>query len=149
MWQIWLIAAGIFFILEMATTGFLVFWLGIGSVLSMIISFILPDAIILQTAIFVISSTLLILLTKPLVDKYIDKRTVPTNSYSLIGKKGLVIVDINPLDASGQVKVNGEVWSAKSENDEVISKDTEVEILKIDGVKLIVTHRSKVVSTIN
>ena len=31
MWAIWLIAAGVFFIAEIATTGFLIFWLGLGS----------------------------------------------------------------------------------------------------------------------
>ena len=55
MWQFWLIAAGIFFIGEIITTGFLIFWLGIGSLLAMIVSF-LTDNIIIQTAVFVVSS---------------------------------------------------------------------------------------------
>ena len=48
MWLIWLIAAGVFFIGEIATTGFLIFWLGIASVLAMIVS-IFTDNIIIQT----------------------------------------------------------------------------------------------------
>lgn len=136
MWYIWLIAAGIFFVVEIATVGFLIFWLGIGAILAMIASFI-TDNILIQTAIFVISSSLLIPLTKPLVNKYFDDgKKVATNAYSLIGKKGVVIVDINILDGTGQVKVNGEVWSAKA--DANISKGTEIEILEIDGVKLLV-----------
>ena len=39
MWIFWLIAAGIFFIIEMATIGFLVFWLGIGALLAMVTAF--------------------------------------------------------------------------------------------------------------
>lgn len=39
----------------------------------------------------------------------------------------------------GQVKVNGEIWSAKTEDESIISKGTEIEVLKIDGVKLIVS----------
>ena len=54
MWLIWLIAAGIFFIVEIATVGFLIFWLGIGSLLAMIVSFF-TDNIIIQTAVFVFS----------------------------------------------------------------------------------------------
>ena len=60
MWVFWLIAAGIFFIIEMATIGFLVFWLGIGALLAMVTSFI-TDSIIVQLVVFLITSTLLII----------------------------------------------------------------------------------------
>ena len=138
MWQIWLIISGLFFIGEIITIGFLLFWLAIAGLITMVVSIFIPNQIIVQTAIFVISSAVLIFFTKPLVKKYMDKKTVQTNAYSLIGKKGIVITEINSLDASGQVKVNGEVWSAKSDSEEIISKGTEVEILQIDGVKLLV-----------
>lgn len=138
MWQIWLIISGLFFIGEIITVGFLVLWLSIGSLVAMVVSIFAPDAIILQTSIFVISSALLILFTKPLVDKYITRKTVPTNVNTLIGKKAIVLTSINSLEATGQVKVNGEVWSAKAETEEIIEKGTEVEILQVDGVKLLV-----------
>lgn len=144
MWYIWLIAAGIFFIAEMATTGFLIFWLGVGSILAMISSFI-TDSILIQTAVFVISSVILIPLTKIFINKYIDNgKSIVTNAYGIIGKTGIVTVDINIIESTGQVKVNGEVWSAKADIN--IPKGTEVEILKIDGVKLIV--KPKVETTI-
>lgn len=139
MWQIWLIISGLFFIGEIATVGFLVFWFAIGSLVAMIVSIFVPDAIILQTSIFLISSSLLILFTKPLVDKYVTKKTVPTNVNTLIGKKAIVVTNINSLEATGQVKVNGEIWSAKAETEEIIEKGTEVEILQVDGVKLLVS----------
>ena len=138
MWSIWLIAAGVFFIAEIATTGFLIFWLGIGALLAMITSFI-ANSIIIQTIVFVVSSCILIPLTKPLADKFIAKKTVPTNSYSLISKHGIVIVDINPIEGVGQVKVNGETWSAKTEDESIITEGTEIEVIKIDGVKLVVS----------
>ena len=50
MWVFWLIAAGVFFIIEMATIGFLVFWLGIGAILAMLTSFI-TDSILIQSLI--------------------------------------------------------------------------------------------------
>ena len=138
MWSFWLIVAGIFLIMEIATEGFLIFWLGIGALLAMATSFITTN-LVLQTVVFVVSSAILIPLTKPLTDKFINKKTVPTNTYSLIGKQGIVIADINSLEATGLVKVNGETWSAKSDSGEPISKDTQIEVLSIDGVKLIVT----------
>lgn len=138
MWCLWLIAAGIFFIIEIATVGFLIFWLGIGALFAMITSFI-TDSIVAQTIVFVVTSSILIPLTKPLADKFTGKKTIATNSYSLINKHGIVLVDINSIEGTGQVKVNGEIWSAKSENELIINKDTEIKVISIDGVKLIVS----------
>ena len=143
MWIFWLIAAGIFFIIEMATIGFLVFWLGIGALLAMVTSF-LTDSILIQLLVFVITSTLLLIFTRPLVNKFIKTpKEVKTNAYSIIGKKGIVISSINNIEGSGQIKIDGEVWSAKSANDEDIAKDTEVEIVEIDGVKAVVKKISE------
>ena len=138
MWIFWLIAAGIFFIIEMATIGFLVFWLGIGSLLAMVTSFI-TDSILIQVIVFVITSTLLLIFTRPLVNKFIKiPKEVKTNAYSIIGKKGIVVKAINNIEGDGQIKVDGEVWSAKYNEDEIIPKDTEIEIVDIDGVKAVV-----------
>ena len=137
MWITWLVIAGFFFILEIATAGFLVFWLGVGALLSMILSFFV-DNIFIQTGLFVISSIVLILSTKPLVKKFLDKNTVVTNAFSLIGKKAIVTEEIDSIQSKGKVKVNGEVWTALSNGEEIIAKDTEVEILEITGVKLVV-----------
>ena len=137
MWQMWLIASGVFFIIEIFTVGFLIFWLGVGALIAMLISF-LTSNIIIQTTVFVISSGLLIFATKPLVNKITKKEIVPTNVYSIVGKKGIVIEDIDWLTGTGQIKSEGEVWSAKTNEQINISKGTEVEIESIDGVKVIV-----------
>lgn len=71
MWQVWLIIAGLFFVGEIATVGFLIFWFGIGALIAMIVSFFTSN-IIIQTTIFVISSTILIFATKPFVKKFAD-----------------------------------------------------------------------------
>ncbi len=144
MWYLWLIAAGIFFIIEIATVGFLIFWLGIGALFAMVASFF-TDNLLIQTTVFVISSSVLIPLTKPIVNKYFDDgKTIATNAYSLIGKVGIVTTAINTLNSTGQVKVNGEIWSAKADED--IKQGTEVEILKIDGVKLIVKPKTPILN---
>ena len=66
MWYIWLILAGVFLIIEIMTVGFLIFWLSIGSLFAMITS-LFTDNIVIQTTVFVISSTILIFVTKPFV----------------------------------------------------------------------------------
>lgn len=136
MWKIWLILAGIFLIIEIISVGFLVFWFSIGALIAMVASFFIPNAIV-QTAIFVISSTVLLFATKPLVKKILP-RDVKTNSFSIIGKIAKVTIDIEPIEGKGQIKIGTEAWSAKSVDDTFIAKDTEVEIVEIDGVKAIV-----------
>ena len=137
MWQIWLIVAGVFLVLEIFTLGFLVFWLGIGCLLAALVSLI-TDSIIIQTTVFVFSSILLIFATKPLVKKFAEKDNTKTNVYSLAGKKAIVIEDIDWVSGTGQIKFEGQVWSAKTSEQVNISKGTEVEIEKIEGVKAFV-----------
>ena len=135
MWKIWLIASGIFFIIEMFTIGFLIFWLGIGALIAMVVSFFVEN-IIVQTTVFVISSALLILATKPLVNKFTKKdNVVSTNVYSIIGKKAIVIEDIDWTTGKGQIKTQGEIWSAKTNEQIKIPKGSKVEIVSIEGVK--------------
>lgn len=139
MWYIWLILAGIFVIAEIITVGFLIFWLALGSLCAMVTSFF-TDNIIIQTTVFVITSTLFIFCTRKFANKLTKKEnTITTNAYSIIGKKAKVIKDINSTLGVGQIKVDGQVWSAKPDVEKIITQDTEVLILKIDGVKAVVT----------
>ncbi len=138
MWQTWLIVAGISFVIEMFTAGFLVFWFGISAIIVMLLSFFISDLIV-QTSIFIVLSIILILMTRPLVNKFITTKTVNTNVFSLIGKKALVIKELNSINGKGQIKVNGEVWSAEEIEGRTVPENTEVEIVEIKGVKAIVS----------
>ena len=119
--------------------GFFVFWFGIGALLSMIVSIFAPENIILQCTVFVISSVILLLLTKPIVNKFTKKdKILETNAYSIISKKAIVTQSINNTLGVGQIKISNEVWSAKTESDVTLEKGTEVKIIRIDGVKAVV-----------
>ena len=74
-----------------------------------------------------------------MVNKIQKKDATPTNVYSLVGKKGIVVEDINWANGTGQVKVEGDIWSAKTKEQINIPKGTEVEIESIEGVKVYVT----------
>jgi membrane protein implicated in regulation of membrane protease activity len=140
MWQIWLIISGLCFVLEIITVGFLVFWFAIGALITAVVS-LFTSNIIIQMAVFVITSTLLLFLTKPFVKKMSNKDTIQTNAYSIIGKKGVITKAINPSTGIGQVKIGSEVWTAKSTNE--ISEGTEIIVNQIDGVKAIVEPLNK------
>lgn len=66
-----------------------------------------------------------------------------TNAYSIIGRTGIVTKEINDLKGTGQIKIGGETWSAKTLSEETIPENTEIEVVKIDGVKAIVQKFSK------
>lgn len=137
MWQFWIVLAGVFFVIEAFTIGFLVFWFGVGAILAMITSFF-TDSLLIQTLVFLISSTVLLFFTRPFVNKFAENKETQTNAFSIIGKKGIVTKTIDPISGQGQIKVGSEVWSAKSKNEVKIEKGYEVEVLEIDGVKAVV-----------
>ena len=61
-----------------------------------------------------------------------------SNVYSLVEKKGIVIEDIDWAKGTGQIKIEGEIWSAKTKEQINIQKGTEVEVESIEGVKAFV-----------
>ena len=139
MWYIWLIIAGACFIIEIFTIGFLIFWFGIGALITMIVSIFFPGNYVLQGIVFIITSTLLVFLTKPFAKKIGKSDSkLATNAFSIIGKKGIVSQDINPTHGVGQIKVANETWSAKTSDDSIIEKGTQIEVVDIEGVKAIV-----------
>ena len=134
MWKIWLIISGICLIVESFTLGFFVFWFSIGAIFALITSLFTTN-IIIQSTVFVITSTLLLLLTKLLIKKFVKTpKTKPTNVYSIIGKEGIVLETIDSINGTGKVKVNGELWSAISDSN--IEKDEKIKVISVNGVKL-------------
>jgi len=138
MWGIWLIIAGFCFIIEMLTVGFFTFWFAIGAIAAMCVSFII-DSVFIQTLVFVVSSIGLLFLTKPFVTKLTKKDAIVTNAYSVIGKVGTVIKEINDSEGTGQIKIGSEIWSAITSDTKNIPKGAKVRVLEIDGVKAVVT----------
>lgn len=137
-WFIWLVIAGIFTIVEIATVGFFIIWFGVAAVLTALFSLFMPEAYMVQVVVWAITSILLVLFTKKFTDK-VKPETTATNVYSIIGKRAVVTTAINNENGTGQVKVDGDVWSARTENyEETIPVGEHVEILRIDGVKVIV-----------
>lgn len=137
----WLILAGFFLILEIATEGFLIFWFGIGALIAMIISFIWPEAMLTQIIVFGIASAILVLCTRKFSKKVEPKTSNTSNVYSILNKEALVTTEIDNILGKGQIKIDGDIWSAKSENGEKISVNSKVEIVKIDGVKAVVKQK--------
>lgn len=139
LWAIWLILCGIFLLIEIFNISFLLIWPGIGSFFAFIAS-ILGASIEIQIAVFAITTTIMIIFMKPLVKKiFKNKDDTKMNNNAMIGKKGIVIKEINPLKETGQVKVAGELWSAITLDNTKIEINDIVKVTKVEGVKLVVT----------
>ena len=134
MWKVWLVIAGIFLIIESATTGFLIFWFSIGALIALVSSFFI-ESVITQTSIFLIASTILIFATRKFCNKFLNNNA-PETINTIIGKVGKVTVDIDPINATGQVKIGSETWSATSESP--IKIGSEIVVEKVEGVKAVV-----------
>ncbi len=136
-WLIWLILCGVFFLIEIFTVSFLMFWPGVGAVLALLTS-VLGFSIPIQIAVFSISTILMIVFMKPLTKKLFKSRNdVAMNSDAIIGKTGIVVKEIDNINSKGQVKVNGELWSAMNiDENETIEKGENIIVEDIEGVKL-------------
>jgi membrane protein implicated in regulation of membrane protease activity len=97
------------------------------------------DNLLLEVILFLVVSMALLYFTRPLVIKYFNPKRIKTNYEGVIGKDALVIINIDNINATGQVLVDGQEWSAKSLEGNIIEKGTKVKIQGITGVKLIVT----------
>ena len=132
----WLIVAVIFGVGELMTTSLTLVWFSIGALVVMLLS-IFIESILWQVLVFAaISIILLVIATKYLVNRDKDVK-YDTNLQGIISKKAVVIQDIEPYK-TGLVKINGEEWTAISDEETTIKKGTIVEITAIEGVKLIV-----------
>ena len=138
----WFIVAIIFGVGELMTTSLTLIWFSIGALISMVLS-IFIESILGQVIIFaVISIGLLVIATKYLVDR--DKNVkYNTNLQGIISQKAIVIKDIEPYE-TGIVKLNGEEWTAISKDEVKIEKGKIVEVVEIEGVKLIVREVSDI-----
>lgn len=134
---IWLIVIIVLSFLELITSQLVSIWFVLAAVVSLIVS-LFCYSIPIQLTVFVASSVLFLVGTRPFVKKIMSFKKEDTNLGRIIGKKGIVVTDIDNKLGVGQVKVLGNVWSAKALDDEIIKKDSMVVIKKIDGVKLIV-----------
>ena len=136
--EFWVVALVVFLIVEAVTAGLVSIWFVFGSLVALICA-ALGAAVWLQIFWFVIVSVATLVLTRPLVKRYVDSRSVATNADRSIGRAAVVTERIDNLAATGAVKLDGVVWTARSTDDAVaIETGERVTVRAIEGVKLIV-----------
>ncbi len=134
---LWLGAIVLFAVVEASTVAMVSLWFMGGSLAAFIAS-LLSAPLWLQVLLFAGVSLGLIACLRPFVKKFIHPKLTATNFDRIVGKTAPVTERIDNLEGTGAVKVEGSVWSARSEDGQPIEVDTVVKILYIQGVKVIV-----------
>lgn len=134
---VWLIFAGFMLVCEALTTQLVSIWFVIGGIAAAV-TCIFTDNLLIQSSVFIVVSFICLIVTRPLVKKVMKNRKQPTNSDRLIGRVGIVTVDIINQKGEGQVNVDGKIWSAKSIDGREIKSGANVRVTSIEGVKLLV-----------
>ncbi|MBO8463280.1 MAG: NfeD family protein [Firmicutes bacterium] len=135
---LWLLAAAAFIVIEIVTLGLTSIWFAGGAIVAGIGAAFSAD-IMIQLILFAVVSVILLIFTRPLAAKHITGQTTKTNVDSLIGKEAIVKEEINNRKGQGVAVVNGQEWTARTEDDDnIIEAGATVTIQKISGVKLIV-----------
>ena len=132
--NVWIIVFLILLFIELVTINLVTIWFALGSLAAYITTFF-TDNITIELIVFIVVSIVTLIMTKPLVKKLRNRKIVATNSDRVIGMEGVVTKDILK-NSFGEVNIKGSIWTATAK--EEITKETQVKVLKIEGVKLLV-----------
>ena len=135
----WLIAMVVLLIVEAMVPGLISIWFALGA-LAALIAALFHAPFWLQLTWFLVVSILTLFLTRPFVRKYVNNRVTPTKADMGIGKDAVVTERIDNLHETGAVRLDGKVWTARMTDENLTAEVGEtVRVLRIEGVKLIVT----------
>ena len=135
---VWLVAMIVLLVIEGVVPGLISIWFALGA-LAALVSALLHAPLWLQIVWFLAVSIAALALTRPLAKKYINANTQPTNADMLIGKECVVRESIDNVLGAGAVSVDGKVWTARTENDDIkVPEGSRAVVVRIEGVKLIV-----------
>lgn len=142
-WHLWILAAIVFFLLEIFIPSFLMASIGIGCILAFIGSlFNAPTA--LQIILFIIGTVTGFTGVKPLMVKYAYRRkALKTNAGGLVGRIGKVIEEINEGKSTGCVAIDGDQWRSIPVSDQIIGIGEKVRVMSIDSIVLTVEPLEK------
>lgn len=134
---IWLIVLVVCLVVEIATLGLTSIWFAGGALLALVIALI-GGPLWLQLLVFLVTSIVLLVFTRPIATQYFNKNRTKTNVESVAGRQAIVTETIDNLKSAGRIVADGMEWTARSLDSSIIEEGAVVTIEKIEGVKAIV-----------
>lgn len=135
-WVVMLIAFGV---LEALTVSLVSIWFCFAALVALIAT-ALGASLGVQIAVFAVVSLVCMALVRPFAKKFLKTNIEKTNADRIIGEEAVVIEEISNRQATGQIRVRGAYWTARTEGEEGVPEGTLVRVLRIEGVKAIVTR---------
>jgi membrane protein implicated in regulation of membrane protease activity len=138
-WVWWMIAAGGLAVGEIFTMGFFLGPIAIAAVLAAVVG-LAGGGLALQWIVFIIASLGSLAVLRPIATRHLrTPAQIRTGTAALVGAPALVLERVD--GRGGQVKIAGEVWSARSyDEDDSFEPGTRVEVMKIDGATALVAE---------
>ena len=133
----WIVAVIVFLGLEAVTSAVVSIWFAGGALIAFIAT-VLGAGIKLQIFLFLIVSVLLVVLLRKIAFKNLNTKKAKTNLDRIIGTDVMINEEVNNKLRTGTAYVGDVEWKVKSENGEIIPKDTMAEVVDIEGVRLVV-----------
>lgn len=142
-WHIWLLIALSAFMLEIFIPSFILFNFGVGALAGTLAAAI-GLSVEWQIVLFSVGTLLSFVLIRPVMKKYAYKRSSDyvSNADAMLGRTAQVTHEINNEMNQGHVTLDGDIWQARSNNNEIIPPGASVEIIQINSIVLIVKKTS-------
>ena len=134
-----MIAAGVLAVGEMFTLGFFLGPIAVAAVLSAVVA-LAGAGLAAQWIVFIAASLGSLLVLRPIARRHLrTPAQIRTGTAALVGAPALVLERVD--GRGGQVKIAGEVWSARAyDDDDSFEPGTRVEVMKIDGATALVAE---------
>jgi membrane protein implicated in regulation of membrane protease activity len=139
----WAVAGVICLIGESLTMTFVVVYFGIGAFAASA-SALLGAPVWGQMVVFAVVATALMLATRRVIVEFVEHRqpSITATTNPLIGKRGIVTIDVSNDASSGQIRIGTEFWTARSiDDDGVIAVGETVDVVEVAGVTAYVRPR--------
>lgn len=138
----WLVIFLVLLVIEIFTLGLTTIWFAIGAVAAFIAA-LAGAGIIVQVVLFFAVSIITLIATRPIAVRYFSKNTEKTNVEGIIGRSAVITQRIPDKDTTGKASLDGELWTARSLEEESLEEGELVEIAAVEGVKLIVRRKGR------
>lgn len=139
-WGIWMLVAVAFATAELLTVSFFALLFSFGAVVAAVVALFIPH-MPTQALVFLAASIVFFWYLRPVLVKLYGKDALRTNVDRIAGMSGVVIQAIDNVHGKGQAKVEGEIWTARSADGEPIAKGERIEVVRVQGVKVIVKRK--------
>ena len=134
---IWLVILAIMIVLEIISLGLTTIWFGIGAIGAAVVAW-MGYGIWVQLFVFAVLSVIAMAVFRPIAVRYLNRDKEKKNVEDVVVNIVVVTKDINNEQATGEVRLNGIEWTARSQDGRVIPKEDKVTVVSVEGVKLIV-----------